>query len=214
MMLEVVLGTELVYGTRSQYKATTVLVRLGSDLSLNRTWACQPRYFHTCLTCKQDLVQSFRSRGEATGASKGGNGLTCRANRNHVSAPLARSTLCKKLTKDAAERAGQPDNNQTLRASPYQHSTHRNVSAREISSSPNVKRTSVSSLHQTHAQRLGIEPNHISDQTTHHARARTRHARTAPPAPCACQQIGARRSADGGWLIHIARHKSRWHLGA
>ena len=54
-----------------------------------------------------------------------------------------------------------------------------------------------------HAQRLGTKPNHIS-----------RHARvhdTLASIPRVCLSTD-RRTEIRGWLIHIARHKSRWHL--
>jgi hypothetical protein len=60
------------------------------------------------------------------------------------------------------------------------------------------------SLHQTHAQRLGTEDRNHTSLPSHHARARvdmTRsHSLEVPPEVClswSCQQIGARRSADG-----------------
>lgn len=55
-----------------------------------------------------------------------------------------------------------------------------------------------------HAQRLGTKPNHIS----HHARVHD----TLASIPRVCLSTD-RRTEIRGWLIHIARHKSRWHLG-
>ena len=168
-----------------------VQVRLG-DLSLNRTWACQPRYFHTCLSCRQDLVHRCI---RVVKQSKQARERAGHAGQTETTFPLRSLALCEKLTnsKGCCRRELTCNTiNQTLRVSLVPAQQHTSIISARPSSSDIIALCTNKrfSLHQTTPR--GWAQNQITPPIT---RAFTTRSQASPE--FACQQIGARRSADG-----------------